>query len=177
MAQRGYVGKHRKPREGRDGARAVSLVAAALLVIGAVATVALTDDTRYLRAAVVAALIGALIPMLALRRSDGRTAEFAASAEVAELRAEIARLRADVAPFAAVPRPHSPDRVATTLHLPLVRAAFADEAPAGVANGNGHNGQAYGTQQAIDLTAQSLSLVDVAHDEEQRAQHGHDLAH
>ena len=60
----------------------------------------------------------------------------------------------------------------TRLELPLVAAAFAG-APT-----NGHNGHGNGhtNGSAIDLTAPLVSLVDVAHDEEQRAEHRHDLA-
>jgi len=132
------------PRESHPE-RTLTVVVAVALVVAAAVTVGVTNDPRYLRIATVAALVGALLPALLLR--PAAATRLAQEAELTELRLEVARLRADVAALQAVPRPRAPERVSTTLQLPLVRAALV-HSDNGWANVNG-NGQL----ESIDLTA------------------------
>jgi len=138
-------GRHRKPREIHPE-RVIAAGASIALVGVAAVTVGMTNDPRYLRIATVAALVGALLPSVVLR--PHAAARRAQEAELAELRLEVSRLRLDVAMLHAVPRPRTPERVTTTLSLPLVRAALTP-------SGNGWanvNGNGNGHHRVLDLT-------------------------
>jgi hypothetical protein len=147
------AGRHARPREPRSGGVALFVVTVA--AAGVAATAVLVDDLQVVRAAVVALAVLVVVPFaLVVGRSRGteRTlralvdergaqlrergdelrslrAELVQVHEVnAALAVELARLR-EQADGLVAPVASEPDPVYPSLHLPLVRAAFAEDLP------------------------------------------------
>jgi hypothetical protein len=147
------AGKHRAHRPRRWGLGLV--LAFALGCAATAATIAIVaTDPRWLRGAIIAALLGAFAPTLlpTLERKPQLLDD-----ELARLRRQIAQLRGEldahlVAPRAPVPeqRPTQQPAQQPALNLPLIRAAFAATPTNG--NGNGHaNGHGPAHVPALSL--------------------------
>jgi len=139
-------GRHAKPRPVRSDTPVLILVT--LLAIGVAAASLLTDGLTVLRASVAGLALVCLIAVVVAQRSGRR--QIAAlgdevderSGEVRALRFELERvhlihseladevvgLRDQMAEY-VVPVPVAPEPIYPSLHLPLVRAAFAQELP------------------------------------------------
>ncbi|MFL6241051.1 MAG: hypothetical protein ACJ735_16340 [Actinomycetes bacterium] len=143
-------GKHRAVRPHRR-ARLVVLTAA----VGCAATAAtlgvVASDARLLRAAVLAGILAAVLPM-SLPHVEPRAAA-ARDWELRRLRLELAALRGEWDAYLAAPASPAAAQPVTSLHLPLIRAAL--QAPDPSSNGNGHT-------HTIDLTGLPPELADPA---------------
>lgn len=149
-------GRHARPREPRSGG--ITLAVVGLVAAAAAAAAIVVEDVRVVRVSVVllALVVALAIAMLLGRSHDTERAlhqllsrrddELAQRhAETRQLRlelhqvsevnaglaAELARLRAQVEGL-VVPLPREPEPVYPALHLPLVRAAFAEDLPPAV---------------------------------------------
>jgi hypothetical protein len=140
------AGRHAKPRPPRSD---TPLLIVVMLLAAAVAvTPFAVDGLDALRGAVVALAVLGVIVAFAIR-GHGRYQAAALSQEVKqrghevrllrlelnrvatiqhELADEVVRLREELADF-VLPIPVAPDPIYPSLHLPLVRAAFANELP------------------------------------------------
>ena len=146
-------GRHARAREPRSGS--VSLFAVTVVTAGVAATAAFVDDIRLVRAAVVLLAVLVVVPfavvvarsrdterslqaLLAERSADVRQRneemhelrrELVLAHEVnAELAMELNRLREQLDGL-VLPVVIEPEPVYPSLHLPLVRAAFAEDLP------------------------------------------------
>jgi hypothetical protein len=139
-------GRHAKPRPPRSDAPVLVLVV--LLAAGVAAMALLTDGLGWLRAAIAALALLCVVAVVVSRRAGRRrTADLEhdvaqRSNEVRALRMElervhvihyeladeVVRMREQMAEY-VVPVAVTPDPVYPSLHLPLVRAAFAEELP------------------------------------------------
>ena len=139
-------GRHSQPRPPRS--ELPVLVLAALLALAAAVTPMLVDGLLVMRLAIVGLAAACLLTLLVAQRSGRR--QIAAlhreasqrSSEIRTLRiefdrvntvqsdlsVELIRLREQMSQY-VTPVPAEPDPVYPSLHLPLVRAAFAAEVP------------------------------------------------
>jgi hypothetical protein len=139
-------GRHSKPRPPRSDTPVFILVA--LLALGVAATPLFVEGVPMLRVAVAGLALLCLIALFVAQRSgrrqivalgnevDERSGEIRAlRIELArvhlihsELAGEVIRLRDQITDY-VVPVPIAPEPIYPSLHLPLVRAAFAEELP------------------------------------------------
>lgn len=190
------AGRHAKPRPPRSDTPLLLLVI--LLAVAVAATPWAVAGMAALRACVVGLALLAVIVLLATRRSgrrqthaladevDRRTREVRSlrleldrvSSAQFDLVTEVARLREELSDFVA-PVPATPDPIYPSLHLPLVRAAFAGEAPAPeplrvsqprpmsesahveVTADSGSDAEPH--RELLDLTASEISRIRQAH--------------
>ncbi|MDH4159998.1 MAG: hypothetical protein OEV62_07055 [Actinomycetota bacterium] len=140
------AGRHAKPREPRSGT--FSLVLLTVLAAAVAASAVFVDDVRWVRAGVVVLAVLVVVPFAVLlgrsrdtRRSlqallDDRDRDVHQLRQElvvvmqanADLVLEIRQLRAQVEDMVS-PVETVPDPVYPSLHLPLVRAAFAEDLP------------------------------------------------
>jgi len=139
-------GRHAKPRPARSDVPGLLLVT--LLAIGVGVAAVLFDEASQLRWVLVGLAALIVVAVLVVQRSARRHVAAASTAvdkqqeEIRTLTFELRRLhemhdllatelvglREEVATYVA-PVPSQPDPVYPSLHLPLVRAAFATEVP------------------------------------------------
>jgi hypothetical protein len=140
------AGRHAKPKQPRSGS--FSLVLLTVLAAAVAAAAVFVDDIRLVRAGVVVLAVLVVVPFALLlgrsrdtRRSletmladrDGEMRVLRQELDVvrqtnAELVLEIGRLRTEIDQL-VTPVESVPDPVYPSLHLPLVRAAFAEDLP------------------------------------------------
>jgi hypothetical protein len=186
-------GRHAKPRPPRSDAPLALLVVLLALGIGAAALVA--DGLDVLKLAV-AGLAVLCVLVVILTRTSGRRATAALQnalddtqrqnrslrIEIERLQSvnnelviEVARLREQMAGY-LTPVPAAPEPIYPSLHLPLVRAAFADELPSvtslpapveqkddadvDVEGESGHDPRP--PRQLLDLTASEIARLRTA---------------